>query len=190
MLKELFTSKIRLRIIRLFLDNLNEEFHIRAITRKVDTEINAVRRELDNLEGIGFLKKASEGNKVNYSVRSDFLALPELLVMFAKEYGLPARLKGEAANLGFVKFMAVHNNLLKKQVVHGKVDVMIVGNVSLVKLQQMVQKEQENMGCEVNYSVVSEEEFDFFKSRSDKFFTDFIARPFFMVVGDEGEFIR
>ena len=190
MLKELFTSKIRLRIIRLFLDNLNEPFHIRAITRKVNTEINAVRRELDNLETIGFLKKSSDGNKVNYAVQTDFMLLPELLVMFAKEYGLPARLKSEAANLGFVKFMAVHNNLLKKQVAPGKVDVMIVGNVSLVKLQQVAQKEQENMGCEIYYSVVSEEEFDFFKSRSDKFFTDFVAKPFFMVVGDEGEFVK
>jgi len=190
MLKELFTSKIRLRIIHLFLDNLGEKFHIRAVTRKVDTEINAVRRELDNLENIGFLKKSTDGNKVNYAVQSDFLLLPELLVMFAKEFGLPARFKKEAAHLGYIKFMAIHNALLKKETVPGKADIMIVGNISLVKLQKIVDMEQKEMGCDINYSVVSEEEFSFFKTRNDKFFTDFIAKPFFMVVGDEAEFVK
>lgn len=190
MLKELFTSKIRLLIIQLFLDNMDESFHIRAITRKVGTEINAVRRELDNLETIGLLQKTEDGNKVNYSVKKDFLILPELLVMFAKEFGLPGSLKKELTGLGFIKFLAIHNSLLKKNTNPGKVDVLIVGNVSLVKLQQIMVKEQEKSGVEINYAVVSEEEFDFFKTRHDKFYTDFIAKPFFMLVGDEGEFVQ
>jgi hypothetical protein len=189
MLKELFTSKIRVKIIKLFLDNLTESFHVRAITRRVGTEINAVRRELDNLHGIGFLRRQTAGNKVLYSPRSDFLILPELLTMFAKEFGLPHELKKAAGKLGYIKFLAIHTSLLKKEVSTRKVDVLVVGNISLVKLEKIIAKEQERLGAEINYSVISEEELSFFKTRQDRFFTDFISKPFFMVVGSEEEFL-
>jgi hypothetical protein len=190
MLKELFTSKIRVRVLKLFLDNLEESFHIRDITRRVDTEINAVRRELDNLQKIGLLKRVSKGNKVLFSVREDFILLPELLVMFAKEYGLPSHLKKEAGKLGYIKFIAIHLSLLKKESHRQKVDVLIVGNINLEKLAQITNEEGKNLGCEINYSVISEEELKFFKTRQDRFFTDFVSQPFSMVIGKEQDFLN
>jgi hypothetical protein len=190
MLKELFTSKIRVKIIKLFLDNLNESFHVREITRRVGTEINAVRRELSNLHSIGFLRRRVSGNKVLYSVRADFLILPELLTIFAKEFGFPYRIKNKARDLGYVKYLAVHTSLLKRQVSSKKIDILIVGNVSLSRLEDIISKEQEKLECEINYSAISEEELKFFKTRRDKFYTDFISKPFFMVVGEEEEFLN
>lgn len=189
MLKELFTSKIRISIIKLFLDHLGESFHTREITRRVGTEINAVRRELDNLRSIGFLRRFSQGNKVLYIVRDDFLFLPELLAIFAKEFGLPSELAKEAKNLGFVKYIAVHMSLLKKEFAKGKVDILVIGNVSTAKLQKLIGKEEGKLEHEINFSAVSEEEWAFFKARKDSFFTDFISKPFFMVVGREEEFL-
>lgn len=190
MLNELFTSKIRVKIIKLFLDNLSESFHIRDITRRAGTEINAVRRELDNLSKIGLLKRSSSGNKVFYTVKPDFPLLPEFLVMFAKEFGLPGRLVKELKGIGYCKFLAIHNNLLKKEVKHNRVDVLIVGSISTERLNAIMEKEEQKLDCEIYYSVISEEEFNFLKERKDKFFTDFIGKPFFMMIGDEKEFVN
>ena len=64
MLKNLFVSEVRLKILELLLLNPSEEnLHVRAIVRKVDAEINAVRRELNNLTKIGLLDKRQSSNK-------------------------------------------------------------------------------------------------------------------------------
>ena len=50
MLKNLFISKVRISILTVFLSNINTPYHVRGLVRMLDEEINAVRRELINLE--------------------------------------------------------------------------------------------------------------------------------------------
>jgi hypothetical protein len=49
MLEQLFGSKTRVRLLRLFLQNPTEAFFVRELTRKIGAQINAVRNELENL---------------------------------------------------------------------------------------------------------------------------------------------
>jgi hypothetical protein len=55
MLSHLLGSKARVKILKLFLLNLEEKFYIRQIARDLDLQVNSVRRELDNLEKFGLL---------------------------------------------------------------------------------------------------------------------------------------
>jgi len=71
MLKKLFISKVRISILEVFLSNLDAAHHVRELVRILDEEINAVRRELMNLESAGLLKSKKEGNKVVYRVNKD-----------------------------------------------------------------------------------------------------------------------
>ena len=50
LLKGLFTSNTRIKLLTLFLLNPDEEYFIRELTRKLEEQINSVRRELDNLK--------------------------------------------------------------------------------------------------------------------------------------------
>ena len=52
MLKDLFISEVRINILKLLLLNPEESLHVRAIVRAVKAEINAVRRELENLHNM------------------------------------------------------------------------------------------------------------------------------------------
>ena len=45
-LQYLFTSRVRLKILELFVLHPEDRFYVREIVRKTDEEINAVRREL------------------------------------------------------------------------------------------------------------------------------------------------
>ena len=64
MLKKLFISKVRVSILKTYLLDLKASFHIRELVRELDEEINAVRRELINLEEAGILKSKKDGNKL------------------------------------------------------------------------------------------------------------------------------
>ena len=46
MIDTLFGSKTRVKLLYLFLNNPGRAFYVREITRRVDEQINSVRREL------------------------------------------------------------------------------------------------------------------------------------------------
>ena len=52
MLERLFSSRARVKLLELFLLHPEREIHVREICRITGLNINAVRRELANLEGL------------------------------------------------------------------------------------------------------------------------------------------
>jgi hypothetical protein len=45
MIEQLFGSKTRVKLLKLFFSNPNRSFYVREITRTIDEQINSVRRE-------------------------------------------------------------------------------------------------------------------------------------------------
>jgi hypothetical protein len=50
LLEDLIISRVRVKVLTLFLSHPGTIFHVRDIVRKVGEEINAVRRELAHME--------------------------------------------------------------------------------------------------------------------------------------------
>lgn len=72
MIEQLFGSKTRVKLLRLFCENPNRSFYVREITRKIDEQINSVRRELANLLSIGIITSDNTNNKLYYEVNQDY----------------------------------------------------------------------------------------------------------------------
>ena len=87
-LGDIITSKVRIKILELFLSDIAEMYHVRGIVRKTNEEINAVRRELGRLEKAGVLKKEARGNRLYYFLRDSYPFYGDLLSMVAKTTGL------------------------------------------------------------------------------------------------------
>ena len=58
MLEQLFGSRTRTKLLRLFLMHPERAFYIRELTRLIDTQINSVRRELQNLQSGGVIRES------------------------------------------------------------------------------------------------------------------------------------
>ena len=69
------------------------------------------------------------------------------------------------------------------------VDLLIVGTVVLPELAQIVKAEETRRGRELNYTVMTEEEFDFRKSRRDPFVLSVLTGSKIMVIGDEEDLV-
>ena len=72
MVEQLFGSKTRVKLLRLFYSNPNRSFYVREITRKIDEQINSVRRELANLLNVGIITSDTSNNKVYYEVNQKY----------------------------------------------------------------------------------------------------------------------
>src|ERR1700750_519208 len=68
MVEQLFGSKTRVKLLQLFYSNPNRSFYVREITRKIDEQINSVRRELANLLNVGIMTSDTSNIKVHYEV--------------------------------------------------------------------------------------------------------------------------
>src|ERR1700751_5100280 len=64
MIEQLFGSKTRVKLLQLFYSNPNRSFYVREITRKIDEQINSVRRELSNLLSIAIITSDNTNNKL------------------------------------------------------------------------------------------------------------------------------
>ena len=91
MIEQLFGSKTRVKLLRLFFSNPNRSFYVREITRKVDEQINSVRRELANLLALGLITSeegsktdGASNNKLYYEVNQKYEHYKALRSMFSE----------------------------------------------------------------------------------------------------------
>src|SRR5476651_2114657 len=82
MIEQLFGSKTRVKLLHLFYTNPNRSFYVREITRKVDEQINSVRRELANLLSIGIITSEANNNRLYYEVNQDYDLYPPMATIF------------------------------------------------------------------------------------------------------------
>ncbi len=189
MLKDLFVSEVRLKILKLTLTRPDEQFHVRAIVRAVKAEINAVRRELAKLEGMGLLRKRQSGNRIYYKADTTHIYYSELLAMVSKEDGVGGLILKNAKDLGTIKFAMIATAFLKgRKSSVLDVDLFLVGDFELDVLKRVVAMGEREMGVEINYSVMSEEDFTFRKRKNDHFISKVLTQSRTMLIGDEEEF--
>ncbi|NIT04554.1 hypothetical protein GTO10_06710 [Candidatus Saccharibacteria bacterium] len=177
-LKKLLVSQVRIDILKLFLLKPEARYHVRAITRRVGAEINAVRRELENLISLGLLTRTSHKNRLIYSLREDFTHLNELLGLLVKEEGIGRALSG-GRGLGEIKFAFISIPFLRGRTPEPTdIDLLVVGGSGLTrKITNLVQEEEKRRKQEINYAVLTEKEFEELKKRRDPLILKALLQP-------------
>ncbi len=190
-LADIITSKVRIKVLELFLSNLNEKYHVRGVVREVGEEINAVRRELEKMEKAGILKKEPRANRVYYWIREDYPFFGDILSLVAKTTGLGAEMIANRNKIGKVNFVMFSGRFArgKNRKKDDEVEILVVGEVVLPELSSLIRKEESKRGKEINYTVMSKDELDFRKKRRDPFLLGILTASRTMIVGDEEELV-
>lgn len=79
-----FSSKIRVRLLQLFIKNPTKKYYIREISKLLHEPLTPIRRELIHLKTVGFLKRTQLANLIYYGVNEEFLLYDELKSMVMK----------------------------------------------------------------------------------------------------------
>lgn len=186
MLADFITSKSRIKLLNVFLATPYEMFHVRELVRRTGDEINAVRRELSFLEEHGVLSKEKRANRVYYFLSKSYPFYFDLLRLAAKLTGLGSEVIKNRAKLGKIKYAFLSGRFVRRLPKNPEdVDFLIVGTIVLPEIAVLVRNEEARLATEINYTVMSEEEFDFRKSRHDPFIEKVLAGSRIMLLGDE-----
>lgn len=186
MLEHLFGSKTRVKLMSLFLSEGSEPLFVREVTRRIGTQINAVRRELSNLVQFGLIIEtevvAHTGEKrpglkrKYYRLNESFALLPEVRSLITKAQLLVEhRVDRVLAGSDGVKYVAFMGAFLGGQ--HSPVDLFIIGSIEDDSLRKIVIAMEQTLGREINYTVMPVQEYQYRKEISDKFLQTILDAP-------------
>jgi DNA-binding transcriptional ArsR family regulator len=160
--------------------------YVRELTRASGEEINAVRRELEHLDKKGIVVKEKRGNRVYYQANPVYDYFEDLLSMVAKSIGIGLAIRENRKELGKIKFAMLSGKYARnKPREKGEIDLLIVGAIQLEKVNELIKKEEKRRQTEINYTVMTQEEFIFRKNRRDPFLLNILSRSRIMIIGDE-----
>jgi len=183
MLEQLFGSRTRVKLLRFFLSNQDEAFYVRELTRKIDEQLNSVRRELANLQSLGMIIPQELNDKKFFKLNKEFVLRDELKALLVKsqlltEQDLVKRLRDS----GRLRFLALTGYFTG--VKDAPTDIIIVGKVDKNLLSKVIQRFQKEVNREINYTVLSTREYNERHSLGDKFLLNILNSNKIVVVDD------
>ncbi len=189
-LSDFMVSRVRAKLLKVFLQDPQEMFYVRELTRKVGEEINAVRRELERMQRRGMVKSEPRGNRLYYFVRKNYPFYQELLQLVTKTSGLGGAIRKDRNKLGKLKFVMFSGKFVRRKPrAQNEVDFLIVGNVVLPQLAVLVREEEAHRNQEINYTVMTPDEFGFRRARRDPFLLSILSGSRVMIIGNEEELV-
>lgn len=212
MIEQLFGSKTRAKLLQLFYSNPNRSFYVREITRKIDEQINSVRRELSNLLSIGIIKSDANNNRLYYEVNQEYEHYQPLAQIFGglvvaatptpakskkkgasqpepiKKAAAPAMAESENAKAlretGRVDLAVFTGQLTRDE--RSSTDVLIVGDVNQTKIIHFIEELERQEGKELAYTTMKPDDFQYRLQIRDRFLDGILAAKKQIIINDLG----
>ena len=170
----LFNYPVRVRILKLFLYGFDRNFDAKHISRKLQINPRILRRELQRLSDIGFIKSRGALRKRVFTANQSFGFYEPLRALITKT--LPVSRKemiGRILKLGKIKLALISGIFVNAD--NSRADLMIVGdNINQAKLNRFFRNLEAEVGKDLNYAVMSTKEFDYRFVMYDRFIRDLL----------------
>ena len=214
MFEQLFGSKTRVKLLQLFYTNPNRSFYVREITRKVDEQINSVRRELSNLLSIGIITSDANNNRLYYEVNQTYEHYKPLAMIFGGALSEPvaeepkkdkakAKPKEEKVVKAVEPTVVPEHPLVKDLRSIGKVDlvvftgqftrdeasgvdVLIVGDVNQAKTSRFMAELEKTEGKELRYVILPLSNYQYRIQINDRFIINLLDSKKQVIMDPQG----
>ena len=211
-LEQLFGSKTRVKLLKLFLNSAEKMFFVREIARAINSQINSVRRELLNLKDLGIILEV-EAPKESYLVpkvdsqkkfsgkfkkvknrdvikkffqaNSGFVLFPELKALLLKaDFLLEKNFVKAVSRAGSVDYLVLAGQFVGTPGI--SVDLLMVGRFNRRKVARLIKGFEKDFGREINYTLMSRQEFKYRKDITDKFLYNILEGKKIVMVNNLG----
>jgi len=174
MLGELITSKTRLRLlIKFFISQANRGY-LNGLATEMGESTNAIRKELNHLQGAGYLEKVKVNNKVEYKANTKHPLFEVLRKVVLKHLGLEDIVETVLARMGDVDQIILIGDYAKGKDT-GLIEVFLIGKgLNMDYIAQLEEKIEKLIGRNVSFYLASkfisdQEHILLFNSKEDDF---------------------
>jgi len=188
MLERLFTSRVRVRLLTLFLTHPTETFYIRQIARLTGETYNNVRQELQNLDELGLILSERRANATYYRANVEHFLFSELKRLILKTEAAGDRLREALSTLGDIRVAFIYGSTARgTELASSDIDLMVIGNVGLEALDGVIDRIEEEIGRTVNYTLFGVEEWQERVTQGHSFVADVLTHEKIFLIGDEDD---
>ena len=176
--------------MKLFFNSPEKEFFVREMARLGNTQLNAIRREVQNLEELGIIEKAetSDSKKIFYRLNQNFILFNEVSSLIKKaELLAEKKLVDCLKELGDIKLCILTGALLGTE---APTDLLLVGKINRDALAKLISKFEKEINKSIAYTVLSIEEYKHRKSLTDKFLFSIIESKKIIAIDELEEFVN
>jgi len=185
-LDKLITSSARVKVLRLLLLNEENRYYQREIADLAELAVRAVQRECARLTEIGLLRRIADGNRVYFQADPTCSIFPELKRILLKTVALPVLLSQALAQDEQIHIAFIYGSYAaNRETAASDVDLFVVGSISGRALSAALGPIQAEIQREVNYHLVTLEEFQEQLTNGDGFLNNVLENPKVFVIGDE-----
>ncbi len=179
MLEQLFGSKTRFNLLRVLFRQTDKPFFVRELARLMDTQINAVRRELELLLKLGLVKETEVGGvsksvqgstlRKYYILDRESLLFPELqaLLIKAQLLGEQQFIKDVSSKVGNIELFLLTGRFTGREGMAS--DLLLVGKIKERVVANLISKYEKDFGFEILYTIMTDQEFKDRRHVMDKF---------------------
>ena len=174
-------SKVTQKVLAfLFLNN--EEFYARELARRLDLPHSNLINKLHELERLGLLISEHRGQEKYYKLNNRFSLLKEYKKIVNQSFGLEEKLKETLLKTkGVEKAILFGSYVTKKMDRYSDIDLIVIGNHSIITLQKNISKLQKEFNREINVINMSNVEFKQRRSK-DVFLKRVLSSPIIEVI--------
>jgi DNA-binding transcriptional ArsR family regulator len=146
-LVKLFGSRSRVKLLeKLVIEDTVAKngtgFFIRELCRDTDEQINAVRRELMNLENLGILKSYEQNKKKFYTMNRNCLIYEQIRDMYLKSYNVMVPIKEFFKWRKNLDLVTISEAILdfRNETTNNIVDIFIIGELDKIEFNNFLEK--------------------------------------------------
>jgi DNA-binding Lrp family transcriptional regulator len=180
MLSTIIDSKSQTAIVSFLIAAPARSFGAKELAARLGVSAQALARDLGVLAHEGIIRHFQKNGERFYLLNRKQSLVKSLQESMGKGYKYEDELFAAIKKLGLVKaaflsgFFTGHPEL--------PVDLLLVGKISLTKLDNFLKSCRKALGVEVNYSVMSEDEFVLRRDTFDRFIKDVFDYPHLVIV--------
>lgn len=190
-LTKLFWSKTRVKLLEKFFleyESWNTDwFHMRALSRDLDEQINSIKRELDSLEELHILKSKEEAKKKYFFLNKSFFLMEEFKNIFLKTYNPYNSLKTFFKSQDTLELVLVNEELSKRLIwnTNNIVDIFLIWEIDKILFNEFLAKTFFNR--KIKYAIITVDDFRKRLEYDDKLIFNILKQKWNLFIKDNLE---
>ena len=165
-----FRSKARQRLLAYYFTNPTARHHLRDLAHRLSIDPSNLSRELRRLERDGLFRAEVSGRQKYFRLNREYPLFNEVRSIVSKTIGAPPLIAQSVKKIAGVEEAYLYGSFARNQQdAASDIDLLVIGTPRGETMAEAMGKLERQLGREINYTVLSRDEFDSRRTRKDAF---------------------
>lgn len=187
-ISNIFRSKTRKELFRLYFTNPESEYYLRELERVLDIPVSMIRNEITRLEKEGIFTSHRKANLLYYCLNKSYPLFDEFKSIIFKTIGVKGLIKQALSKINGVEVAFIYGSFARnEEKAASDIDLFLMGNINENEVTRGLRQLEKALKREINYTLYSKDEFERKKKAKDSFILGLLEGTKIFLIGDRND---